>query len=536
MIKKFLFAFCFLFSFFFMFLFGFDKINILAYSQYDNTLGTYPAKLDIDNYNTENLINFKNISKTRTYHNDNTYDYTTYSINQIGTGDFSYAVYTFYNVTEIGNTYNISFKGKVNDTRANFRTVAFGITPSSPDDRRYGSIQMTTNEELYNFSFTAESTNFCIIIYITTTYDGTGFSIDISNLMLVKGESSKPFGIYFNFGNMVGYQLNLYNPTSNNITTNVLINNYDNNLVTRSVTVNANSYYELKGNISTNSHGTTDTRFYLPYNISSDGSISMDYKLTIDITDSDIVIKSDENIQNDTYFLFYPVFNAYYKGEPTNNLYFKNSYVFNSLMYTGMNASGQVLNSLYFNCYGNVIDNYCIYDSLTIAPNTTENVLAFNVTSTGIRNNINFNDVFIYEYTDSYGFDSISTLFSFQLNIGNTNTSLTSGVSYDINMSELTLLVINNSSTTSPLPNNPDTYNKYNVCDAWYDIPCQLGNAITYVIYEAPIISPVLTFIVTFITMFSSLVSFVDLFKSFGVVFGCFVIYMFIELLHKYSK
>lgn len=519
MIKKFLFAFCFLFSFFFMFLFGFDKINILAYTQYDNTLGTYPAKLDIDNYNTNNYLNINNVVTTSQGVNFDIQN-NNYIITGNKTGNSYY----------IGTTENFILNGTYTLYRSEVWQGNF-------------SVRNRNNDALCSLSWGQQSrTCFINDVISGIALDLTGISVGANiNLngyfMLYEGvRQSDNYYSPFKFGNRVGYQLNLYNPTSGNITTNVQIKNYDNVMVNRNVTINSNSYYEMIGNISINSSGITDTTFYLPYNISSDGSISMDYKLSINITNSNIVIKSDENIQNDSYFLFEPVFNAYYKGEPTNNLYFKNSYVFNSLMFTGMNARGQGLNSLYFNCYGNVIDNYCIYDSLTIAPNTTENVLAFNVTPTGIRNNINFNDVFIYEYTDSYGFDSTSTLFSFQLNIGDTNTSLTSGVSYDVNMGELTLLVINNNSTTSPLPNNPNTYNKYNVCDAWYDIPCQLGNAITYVIYEAPIISPVLTFIVTFITMFSSLVSFVDLFESFGIVFGCFVIYMFIELLHKYSK
>lgn len=526
-------------GFIFAFFHG-DKINILAYTQYDNTLGTYPAKLDIDNYDIENKLIINDIPLTslngiELYSNNGTIYINGNSIRGVS-----------FDITKYTNVTNISYN---NGDYITFQSFTTGNCTSSNRCVEY-NLGVTNNVYFLQSSYTTGNYNNVtkypnriinenldgLRIYVAP---GNYINFEVKFMILFSNESNYHLENYvppFKFGNMVGYQLNLYNPTSSNITTNVQINNYDNQVLNKSVTVNANSYYELKGNISTNSQGTTDTRFYLPYNISSDGTISIDYKLIINITNPDIVIKSDENIQNDSYFLFEPVFNAYYKGELTNNLYFKNSYVFNSLMYTGMNARGQGLNSLYFNCYGNVSDNYCIYDSLTISPNTTENVLAFNVTSTGIRNNINFNDVFIYGYTDSYGFDSTSTLFSFQLNIGDINTSLTSGVSYDINMSEFTLLVINNNSTTSPLPNNPNTINKYNVCDAWYDIPCQLGNAVTYVIYEAPIISPVLTFIVSFITMFSSLVSFIDLFSSFGIVFGCFVIYMFIELLNKYSK
>ena len=508
MIKKILFFIGVLFSFFLMFLFGLDKITILAYSDIGNALGSYPVKLDIDNYNTTNLLNEKNyLSEYNTYSN-NTGLWTTASsrpgyntsifTNQAGytanrdisklplvlSGDYTLTIYIVTNYSNSDNL-NIAFYDNSGDI------VNEPISKS------------ITNNVTFNFELQNN-------LYLDIRVEGNSGYITFKGIQLSKGNEELPYSTFFEFGYNVNYSLAVNNLSSSQVNAGIAITDGNGNyLKTGSCVIPAGSS-TICSNIN--------EPLYLPFNIDNNGYISFDYSLGLFIGPVGLLSVTP----NDSGLNFVPVFSAYYNGSPTDNLYFKDRYTFNNLFLSGFNVS---VNS---STLSRVIFPRTQVDSeYSMNSNKIVNFATDKRIETGIYNYINYVDFINSSPNDIY---------SFVITTGVSSPGLFNNRIYTISFSNFSLKVNGDSSNSSPLPNNPSTINKYNECSAWYDIPCQLGNGLTYVIYEAPIISPVLTFIVSFITMFSSLVSFVDLFQSFGIVFGCFIIYMFIELLHKYSK
>ena len=335
---------------------------------------------------------------------------------------------------------------------------------------------------------------------------------DKKAVRLYKGDYNPnlPYGKSFKFGYNVNYSLSVNNLTSSQIDAGIAITDSNGNYLKTGNCVIPASSSTICSNIN--------DPLYLPFNIDNNGYVSFDYSLGLFIGPVGFlsVTPSDSGLN------FVPVFNAYYKGEPTDNLYFKDRYTFNNLFLSGFNVSVNSSTLSRVSFPRNRIDSQFSMNS-----NKIVNFASDKRIETGIYNYINYVD-----FIDS----SPSDIYSFVVSTGVSSPGLFDNRIYTISFSNLSLRVNGDSGNVSPLPNNPITINKYNECSSWYDIPCQLGNGLTYAIYEAPIISPVLTFIVSFITMFSSLVSFVYLFRSFGIIFGCFIIYMFIELLHKYSK
>lgn len=502
MIKKIIISIGFLFSFFLMFLLGFDKINVLAYSDIGNALGSYPVKLDIDNYNRQNLLDMcifytsngvVSNGITTTYNEDNCF------INSSGIVSnnvqwFNVTPYVDY-VLEPG-TYTFSANQVLTNLSLVFRFRGLA-------DVYIGSWNDYTTTRTFDVPTTI------LNIFLETPVN---YEVNISNLALQieKGTEKSDFGVPFKFGYNVNYSLSVNNLTSNQVNAGIGITDANGNyLKTGNCVVPANS--------STICSNINDP-LYLPFNIDNNGYISFNYSLGLFIGP----VGSLSVTPNDSGLNFVPVFNAYYNGSPTNNLYFKDRYTFNNLFLSGFNVSvnSSTLSKVSFP--RNQVDSEFSMNTNKIVNFATDKKI-----ETGIYNYINYVDFINSSPTDIY---------SFVITTGVSSPALFENRIYTISFSNLSLKVNGDTGNVSPLPNNPNTINKYNDCSAWYDIPCQLGNGLTYVIYEAPIISPVLTFIVSFITMFSSLVSFVDLFRSFGIVFGCFIIYMFIELLHKYSK
>lgn len=68
--------------------------------------------------------------------------------------------------------------------------------------------------------------------------------------------------------------------------------------------------------------------------------------------------------------------------------------------------------------------------------------------------------------------------------------------------------------------NGNGKYEKYKKCSAWYDIPCQLSNGLTYVVYNAPIISPIFEFSTGVIETSNSFFDIFDYFSQWNWLFA----------------
>lgn len=475
-------------------LMGKNYINILG-TTIDNTLGSYPVQLDYDNYEHENLIGFEDQEITLN-------NYNVKIENGVVTTSGTATANTLIKVKLLQK---IKLKSNVNYYYSLFNSPnGVGNIAIIP----INDINLGWDSNLTRIINVSSDTDFDSIYF----YCALNSTCENTIKPVLKTENyANEFIHFLTFGYNVDLAIN-YTPAGfHNFNTIIKLN--DNICFNKTIsTLNDTTYFRIKN------------ACFIPFDLNSSGYFSLEN------TSLSVEMSADSGVTSIDWqsgFILTPTLKGYYKGEYVDDvIYLKNNYLSNAFFYNGFTArvEGNIISSPEPN-----IPSLFIMQNNTLGgvyrlngTNQFYNLVGQQIENTSFVNFIDLkNDM---NFTIGFDFGE------------NTSFSSINKLKYVFSFSGINSIVLGNVGSTSPLPDNVTTFNKYNRCSAWYDIPCQLGNGLTYVIYEAPIISPILTFVVSFITMFSSLVSFVELFKGFGIVFGCFVIYMFINLLHKYSK
>ena len=512
-IKKILYSLLITIGFALCFIFGKDKINILAMGNFNNSIGTIPIQMDIDNYDTKNIIFPTNI--------DNacgltlTYDITEqiFTLNGLSSSNNCDLYIKIFEPNQLKfvtlNYYYISGTGyndAGNDGLNNY-TIAFFIH----NDNYSSNLTLVRNNNQMNINGFSQKNNFNtndnykLSLHMgfnsagNVHFENFKFKLMITNnenyyLSNIDSDFSPPF--VFGYNASLSYVIN----TTSNTTVNYYFND---NTYTKTTSI-VNSGYLIEN-------------YYIPFNIDSKGYISFP---SIYFGISSISNSSSNNTYS-LYLELTPVFNAYYKGEYTTNIYTKLNYMSNDLFFSGITFSGCKNTS----CTNNINSgNLSLTNPKTLAvteTNDTGNISTTNI-STYYNDDIKNRNYFEYNNYLNVGF-----------RIGDLamNYNYMNGRNYLFGISSLASRIIDNQTTSTPLPDNELTNDKYNTCSAWYDIPCQLGNAITYVIYEAPIISPIINFFDGFIDLIQSLVTYITWFEGLGLIFGVFIVIFFIRMI-----
>lgn len=494
-----------------------SKINTLAiYTDDNNIFGSLPFQLDIDNYDNINLINIPirdNINNscgiTANVNNNNNIILTGTNAN-IDNGCQGPILYNnsnspLYVLTP--GTYTliafVDYNNSVRYTTGEEKPVWLyaGETTGSTGQLFFLNIY---NDNSYSQTITINDTKYLNVLRF---YSDGNVTYDASiNLMLIKGNNiPQYYSSSFKFGYNVNGRIEMSCPSSN--APSLTFNGYINNNLLFSKTFS-----------SGDSCGSFNIdNVYIPFNIDENGYVSFNANISFEVTGA-TSLYSISNIDI-SYLKFTPIYKAYYKGNDANGILYSN---FN---YTS--------NNLYLNNFQYLYTNDSIDNTITFIGN--KDIWG---TSVGIKNNIRTNVISEYieevKLTNKFNFNNLLG-FSFNVNLfdnyGGQNLNMFNENNIIVSFGTINSRVNNNNSTTTPLPDNELTKEKYNTCSAWYDIPCQLGNAITYVIYEAPIISPIISFFDNFIDLIGSLVTYITWFEGLGLIFGVFIIILFIRMI-----
>lgn len=517
MIKKILIYLSISTGFIFCFLFG-KYINTLAVTNIDNTLGSYPIQMDINNYKfkSDNLLGVEtnvNVLNSLVFSYRNESDNNFWQISADTCTSTCYADIYFPNFESGSYIYKASLFSSINTTSliivAYVQNNGVYITPIST--RAY-NIQNQTLDISIPFTYDESNGKLGILLYYKAAWYNSesineyGYKT-LSNQMIYDSSLNlTEFEPYYNYG--FGFQvdliLNEFNTNYTSLNVDMKINNETCYNMT-STFLPEDNYYRLKN------------LCFIPFNVDNNGLVSLEETiLNATFTSSNIT-----EINGISGFVLVPYLKGYYKGELIENIiYLKNNYIANSFYLNGFTAR----------VYGNdderitsvVIDPFTDNESsdndwgLT-KQNQSFNFITENVVDVKYFDSININNFLNYNLGLTFGqFTSLSDI---------------STLNYAFSLSGINSIIINDSSATSPLPDNELTTDKYNTCSAWYDIPCQLGNAITYVIYEAPIISPIVEFITTFIEGLQYVITYIKWFEGLGIVFSLFIFILMIRLL-----
>lgn len=479
--------------------FNANKINILAIDFVDNTLGSYPLALDIDNYNTNNYLNIKN------------YNYSLYGVNYVFNDNYftitgsrnstanSYAYVDIENYTLNGN-YTIyrsaTWQGNVAIRDANNNDLC--------------SLSWGAQKKTCNINATIDK------LYLDVTGIAQNTNININGFLMLYSGNLEPTSYYSPF--KFGFEMDIVYNQPNGLSIGNVIVKLNNNICSNTPVAFA---YDPD---NTSQRYIQKNVCFIPFNINSFGYISLQETIINTVFDSNNLI-----LNGQSGYILRPVLYGYYKGEYANNiLYLKNSYTLNSVMLTGISSKVYSNTSLDNNLMNTI--SIAFNDNLgkgTDAIGLTNNIQSLNVVSDYTSNVSLLDRINMNEY--------LST--NIALTFGNfTNASDINNLNYSISLSSINSLIRNNISGTPPISNNSNLNNKFKECSAWYDIPCQLGNALTYVIYEAPIISPIINFFDNFIDIMSNLVTYITWFEGLGIIFSVFIFILMIRMIILLAK
>lgn len=518
-IKKILYYLLIIIGFALCFIFGKDKINILAFQKIDNTLGSYPIQLDIDNYNMDNLLIIPDVKETSI--NGITYSITNGIITINGSSNGETILLEIFN-----KNYNIDSFNYYTSLHSNINTYfQIQIWDSSWLD----SCNATLYNDTYSGNCTLSRNGNIIRLKVLGSYTYNNVKI----IPMVTKNTNYDITPAFKFGYYLGYDMYINNNNSSSISTDINIYNNDEIITSGTCTIPGNTNnYNCGKTIYSSINGITSLTpgiGYIPFTITNEGYITFNSNFKVVLSNSYGLTYSN-NLSSQ--IVLQGTFNAYYKGNPTNNLYYKNVYLFNSWYISAsvLNANNDFMKISYNDFTNGYTGNY---ESIAfVNANESINVGKQNIVEIGYYSSNDYSSLFDYRYEVVQNIFIDSSYLNCSILFSDVSIETMNNTMFSYNFSNILFNVANsvNGSIISG-GNNSDIYNKKNTCSGWYDIPCQLGNAITYVIYEAPIISPIIEFFDNFIDLMQNLVSYITWFEGLGIIFSVFIAILMIRMI-----
>lgn len=476
--KKFLIFFSLILSLLFI-----NSNNVKAYYEETDTIYSNTLKFNADDYYQDNLFYFKdsNFNQTKFFHlnlntNNNELKFTC-------TGTFCYGNVYITNKLEINKNYTFIFESYTTDTTKNNRIGLTNI-PNNVDNIIYGQKYVSGNTK-YSINFTAQNNNLYLVAYLTGNDFSNEFNTTLSNIMIVEGSNvPNTYSEPFRFGYMVSN-------TQSNAFTLQFIDNYNNN-----------NTYTLTNNSSV----------YLPFQYLNK-EVTFSYNVNQNVSSD---INSNVNIT------FTPIFSGTLKSNNSNVLKSTFTYVYNYIYYKNFKLSS------YQNIYlDDLLEiNYPTTNrdgkALTLTSVISPNNVISNFTSDIKQTSIIDKDIYFNGNNSVYKFDLVTYMY--------TNNN---GLLYSINFESINLGVVNSSVSNSFPTNTDNDLEIYNTCSGniFQDFNCNVTNAVTWTIFNIPIIGPLIGFISNLIQLIGQLVSALEWYESLGILFSIFILIMFIKIL-----
>lgn len=442
-----------------------------------NQVGSYPINFNKDNYYDINL-----------------YEETT---NNIELGRWDTYINNFY--FKPNTTYSIkSFDCSTGGTNFFIYYNGESIQQLNYNWTKQCDVTFTTNSDITD--------SHPYKLRMSGTYDTNNFKFK-KVMQVESNELPDKYTKKFMFGYNVYASGTIKNISSNNISGNYYLDfcplyiNVCNNkykITSETFIITPNNYIELDKSLN---------KIYIPFNFSNN-NISLNNNMIFSTTLNDNQVEFNLKLELVPIFQATPIDN----NISDNTIIFNYVYTFNSVSLSGIQLTS------YDSTYNE--GNYlCLnadkYNKEMCLPNNEKNYItnSYNIDS------VNIND----RLKSEYFFDEAYKM-TININDINSDVNILSIDSYN-------LLIVGDTSNTTPFINGSNTYEQYNTCSAWYDIPCQLSNGLTYVIYNVPVISPLIQLLKSMVAVITSIVTMIKWYEGLGILFGLFIFILMIRII-----
>lgn len=472
-----------------LFLFLFFIRSCSAYTLQSSSI-TYGYDLNINqnDYYNINLIALTNVPST-------TVNGVTYSINNgvmtlNGTSTVEFNIeFPLENQIVLNGGYVLSAFNDITYTNGLFLSTKSGVN-------------YTVWMASFNSSIYINNSNTTTTLLSTWIPAGTTFNNNTIKPMLVKGTDIPiTYSTFYKIGYYVSWSVYGKSATLGNQVLNLYA--YDNVTLTNRYISSCNLDI-TKVNVPKTCYN--NELVYIPFNI-VDNKIISDYTFTFSYSGSrktDMIYYSvDINLK--------PVYN-FTNVEGNNNIFItSNMYSYNNIFYKDLSITTD------YSIVSSISSNF-----LQSASSSGSYYFTFNGSKSNslFDNNCLLNDYVIDStFTNRISADYLSTYyFSKNTILINNGSSSINDFSINTSFTSLTLYSRNGGGISPLPPSSLVNYQKYESCSGWYDLPCQLSNGFTYVVYNNSVTSPVFKLLDNATYSFNNVLNIFDSFSTFDVL------------------